>query len=112
MTRGSMPSLAGKGNHDAKYAGLNHGSARMLTPFVSRKKPAWPRNVIRIATEDTGGTATRPMRVVAYHEPSPPRRRTEEGHGRRGLVRRRVGLRRAGAAQCAGPGAARGDPAL
>src|SRR3954462_11715436 len=79
MTRGSMPSLAGKGNHDSKYAGLNHGSARMLTPFVSRKKPAWPRNVIRMASEDTGGSRrgrcpwSHTMNVLHSQTPAPRR---------------------------------------
>src|SRR3954470_16972137 len=83
MTRGSMPSLAGKGNHDAKYAGLNQGSARMLTPLVSRKKPACPRNVIRMATEDTGGRRRRslcaPSHTMGAHPPTPAPRRVMAG---------------------------------
>src|SRR6266699_1915517 len=39
-------SLLGNGNHEAKYAGLNQGSQRILPCRVSINRPAWPRNVI------------------------------------------------------------------
>src|SRR5881398_2112636 len=47
-----MPSLLGKGNQEAKKAGLNQGSHRMLPWLVSTNSPACPRNVIRIVALD------------------------------------------------------------
>src|SRR6476469_7195521 len=47
MASQSSVLLSGNGNHDAKYAGLTHGSQRMLPALVSIRKPACPTLVIR-----------------------------------------------------------------
>ena len=41
--------MSGNGNHDAKYAGLTHGSHRMLPAAVSIRMLAWPVPVTRTA---------------------------------------------------------------
>ena len=59
--------MSGNGNHDAKYAGLTHGSHRMLPAGVSIRMLAWPVPVIR--TEDIPRRYNSPVRGVATGEP-------------------------------------------
>src|SRR5215469_9426835 len=64
MCSRSTSSLLGKGNHEAKYAGLNQGSQRILPCRVSINRPACPRNVI--STNDPPLNGSNEPVVFAY----------------------------------------------